>query len=102
MPFASSNYVRFVRDLPRTNSWRFAFVGDTHTPLAYSAVNRYADSVGDGISDWWRAKNFGGSGATTNAASCAACDPDHGDVDALTDPSATGTQRFYRIGVALP
>jgi hypothetical protein len=35
-----------------------------------------ADSVGDGIPDAWRAARFGGSGASTNAASCAACDPD--------------------------
>lgn len=28
------NYVRLVRDLPATSSWRFAFVGDTHTPLS--------------------------------------------------------------------
>lgn len=34
------------------------------------------DSVGDGIPDWWRATNFGGTGTTTNSSSCAACDPD--------------------------
>jgi hypothetical protein len=33
------------------------------------------DSVGDGISDSWRATHFG-SAATTNATSCATCDPD--------------------------
>jgi PKD repeat protein len=27
------NYVRLVRDIPVTNTWRFAFVGDTHVPL---------------------------------------------------------------------
>lgn len=27
------NYVRLERDIPATNSWRFAFVGDTHVPL---------------------------------------------------------------------
>jgi len=27
------NYARLVRDIPATNSWRFAFVGDTHIPL---------------------------------------------------------------------
>jgi hypothetical protein len=25
-----------------------------------------------------------------------------GGVDTLTDPSPTGTQRFYRVGVSLP
>ena len=35
------------------------------------------DTVGDGIPDWWRSQYFGGAGTTTNAASCASCDPDH-------------------------
>jgi hypothetical protein len=48
------NYVRLVR------------AGD------YSSV----DHVGDGVPDWWRRQYFGGSGATTNATSCATCDPD--------------------------
>ncbi len=34
------------------------------------------DSVGDGITDWWRAQYFGSTGATTNSQSCATCDPD--------------------------
>jgi hypothetical protein len=34
-----------------------------------------ADSVGDGIPDWWRLQYFGGP-TTTNADSCATCDPD--------------------------
>jgi hypothetical protein len=34
------------------------------------------DSVGDGISDAWRARYFGGNGTTTNNQSCAACDAD--------------------------
>ena len=38
----------------------------------YSSV----DHVGDGIPDGWRRQYFGGSGTTTNATSCAACDPD--------------------------
>jgi hypothetical protein len=33
------------------------------------------DSVGDGIPDWWRRQYFGGDGLTTNAQSCAGCDP---------------------------
>ena len=48
----------------------------TSNILAYTAVNRLLDSVGDGITDWWRQQYFGGSGTTTNASSCAACDPD--------------------------
>ena len=34
-----------------------------------------ADSVGDGIPDWWRKRYFGSS-STTNSTSCASCDPD--------------------------
>lgn len=34
------------------------------------------DSVGDGIPDGWRRQYFGGSGTTTNAASCATSDTD--------------------------
>ena len=29
-----ANHIRLVRDIPVTNAWRFAFVGDTHTPLS--------------------------------------------------------------------
>ncbi len=39
-------------------------------------VRKHLDSVGDGIADWWRAQYWGGSGATTNSASCASADPD--------------------------
>ena len=47
------------------------------------------DSVGDGIPDWWRAKYFGGNGATTNAASCATCDPDHDGFSNLREYEAS-------------
>lgn len=47
------NFVRAVRDYPAGT-----------------------DSVGDGLPDEWRAQYFGGSGMSTNAQSCAACDPD--------------------------
>jgi len=42
------------------------------------------DSVGDGISDSWRQYHFG-SATTTNASSCAACDPDGTGFDNLQD-----------------
>ena len=35
-----------------------------------------ADTVGDGIPDWWRLEYFG-TPTTTNAASCASCDPEN-------------------------
>lgn len=47
------NYVRLVRDYPPD-----------------------ADSIGDGIPDWWRAQYFGGTGMTTNSQSCASADLD--------------------------
>ncbi len=48
---------------------KFNHVGGT-TQIAFAP-----DSVGDGISDSWRATQFG-SPTTTNANSCATCDPD--------------------------
>jgi uncharacterized repeat protein (TIGR01451 family) len=42
---------------------------------ASTVTTIYLDSVGDGIPDWWR-QQFFGSGTTTDATSCAACDPD--------------------------
>jgi len=39
-------------------------------------IDLVADSVGDGIPDWWRAWHFGGDGRTTNGESCATADPD--------------------------
>ncbi len=38
------------------------------------ATNYNADTIGDGIPDWWRLRYFG-SGTTTNGVSCATCDP---------------------------
>lgn len=53
----------------------------TANGLTYTAVNRYTDSVGDGIPDVWRAQYFGGTGTTADASSGAAGDPDHDGVD---------------------
>jgi len=50
-------------------------------------------SVPDGIPDWWRKLNFGGTGSTTNNLSCATCDPDSDGLNngqefrANTDPN---------------
>lgn len=69
------NFVRLVRDYPPD-----------------------ADSVGDGIPDWWRAQYFGGSGMTTNSQSCAGGDSD-GDgmsnaqeYEADTNPTNAGSR----------
>jgi PKD repeat protein len=50
--------------------------GGTSTNTHLNAITVLADTVGDGIPDVWRQQNFGGDGTTTNALSCAACDPD--------------------------
>jgi Tol biopolymer transport system component len=55
------------------------------------------DSVGDGISDAWRAQYFGGNGTTTNSQSCATCDADGDGVSNLqeylagTSPTDSGS-----------
>ena len=59
------------------------------------------DHVGDGIPDGWRRHYFGGSGTTTNALSCATCDPDgdgavnRGEFVADTNP--TNALSCFRI-----
>jgi hypothetical protein len=65
-----------------------------------------ADTVGDGIPDWWRALYFGGSGTTTNSSSCASCDPDGDGISNLeqylrgTNPtnSLSGQDIFFVNG----
>ena len=74
-----------TNDLGVTATWKqrtydaattnYIYVATTNG-FGYTAINHYASSLGDGVSDWWRAQYFGGSGATTNASSCATCDPD--------------------------
>jgi PKD repeat protein len=59
------------------------------------------DHVGDGIPDWWRALYFGGDGTTTNAASCATCNPD-GDSfnnwqEYLADTNPTNAPSCFHI-----
>ena len=44
-----------------------------------------ADTVGDGIPDWWRARYFGGSGAATNSSSGATVDFDDDGISNLAE-----------------
>lgn len=73
----------------------------TNATLTYTAVNRYTDSVSDGVSDWWRAMYFGGTGTTTNGQSCATCDPDHDGLDNaheyVADTNPTNPLSFFHI-----
>jgi hypothetical protein len=48
-------------------------------------VIQAGDSVGDGILDSWRQAYFGGTGGSTNAVSCATCDPDGDGQDNLAE-----------------
>jgi len=49
--------------------------GDWSPSVVYQ-INIPADTVGDGIPDWWRALYFGGDGKNTNSMSAAIADPD--------------------------
>ena len=70
--------------------------------LRYTAVNLYADSVGDGILNGWRRLYFGGSGTSTGAVSMASADADGDGTSNLaeflagTDPT-NGTSRLALI-----
>ncbi len=64
-------------------------------------LNAALSSVADGVPDAWRAIFFGGDGATTNDASCAACDPD-GDgqgnlAEFLAGTDPTDSSSAFRI-----
>jgi uncharacterized repeat protein (TIGR01451 family) len=50
-----------------------SFNGNNIASLLLSVAK---DSVGDGIPDWWRSQNFGGSGDISTTTNCATCDPD--------------------------
>jgi hypothetical protein len=58
-----------------------------------AGANIWVSTPCDGIPDWWRAQYFVGNGTTTDANSCATCDPDHDGVSNLqeyqrgTDPT---------------
>jgi len=59
------------------------------------------DSVGDGIPNAWRAQYFGGTGTTTNATSCAACDPDADGVpngaEYIGDTNPTNALSYFHV-----
>jgi hypothetical protein len=71
-------------------TYRFTF---NDANLAYSVQSLSGDSIGDGILDTWRAQffsSFDPTGATTNSASCATCDPDGDGMNNLQE-FLTGT-----------
>jgi hypothetical protein len=45
--------------------------------MAWGTAVTLTSTVNDGIPDAWRAAKFGGNGMTTNAVSCATCNPDN-------------------------
>ena len=72
---SSANLNLIIREPDITN----ATANMTCVFPAYSATLLRFNSVaelGDGIPAWWRIQYFGGDGTTTNASSCANCDPD--------------------------
>jgi murein DD-endopeptidase MepM/ murein hydrolase activator NlpD len=79
-----------------------AYFSMTETTIA--TTNPNADSVGDGIPDWWRALYFGGDGKTTNNLSAAFADPDGDGRNNLqeywTSTVPTNSASFLRVSSA--
>jgi hypothetical protein len=70
-----ANLTAILREPDVTNAtanMSYVFSAYSATLLRFNAVAE----VGDGIPAWWRIQYFGGDGTTTNASSCANCDPD--------------------------
>lgn len=69
--------------------------------IVVTATFKVADTVGDGISDAWRATNFGGDGSTVSSQSNANADPDNDgqnnldEFDAGTDPNDSTS--FFKV-----
>jgi phosphodiesterase/alkaline phosphatase D-like protein len=74
------DYVRAFLPADETSGQTNGMVGVTYTVAA--------DTVGDGIPNWWRAQYFGDTGTTTNSSSCAACDFDGDGLTTLQEYSA--------------
>jgi hypothetical protein len=81
-------------------SYEFA-EGFSASPVVSYYYQLVLDSVGDGIPDLWRAQYFGGLGTTTNAISCATCDPD-GDgannyQEYIADTNPTNALSYFHL-----
>jgi hypothetical protein len=87
--------------------WNLGFKNLTLDPqdemMVYDTDPWQTDTIGDGISDGWRQYYFGGS-LTTNATSCASCDPDGDGRSNLqeflgggdpTDTNSPGTRNLF-------
>jgi hypothetical protein len=70
--------------------------------VTVTAVYRTMDSVGDGVSDVWRASYFTGNGTTTNDQSAAGADPDGDGMSNLQEyqagTSPVDDQSVLRLG----
>ena len=72
---SAANLKAIIREPDVTNATAntaFVFPAYSATLLRFTAVVGLAD----GIAPWWRIQYFGGDGTTTDAFSCANCDPD--------------------------
>jgi PKD repeat protein len=79
-----------------TNTDSYIYVAASNL-LSYTAVDPMADSVGDGLPNWWRREHFGGDGTTTNNSASANNDPDGDGLDNIqeymadTDPFSSNS-----------
>jgi hypothetical protein len=103
-PLASYQYAEGVAASPVV-SYEFA-EGISVSPVVSYYYQLVLDSVGDGIPDLWRARYFGGLGTTTNAISCATCDPD-GDgannyQEYIADTNPTNALSYFHLQSITP
>jgi hypothetical protein len=85
VPPGITNVTLDLSAFPQTNWWYVFYATNAAGPAWGGAPILFkADTVGDGIPDWWRSRYFG-AGATTNDASCATADPDKDGRDNLQE-----------------
>ena len=105
-PYAYATTYTVTKNGVTYTGYSFGPQGDAIRGLNYVRLVRAGnyssvDHVGDGIPDGWRRQYFGGSGTTTNALSCAACDADGDRVtnysEYIADTNPTNAASYFHV-----